>query len=84
MKLSPKAMALTLGILLGGSIFLVGLAALLSPEYGEDFLEVFVDLYPGFSEDGGFLNVLIGTAWGFVDGLVLGFLFAWFYNLFAD
>ncbi len=84
MKLSPKAMALTSGILLGSSIFLVGLAALFSPEYGEDFLEVFVDLYPGFNEGGGFLNVLIGTAWGFVDGLVLGFLFAWIYNRVAD
>ena len=83
MKLSTQAMALTGGILLGGSILLVGLIQLGVPEYGEDYLEIFAGVYPGFSEEGGFVNVLIGTVWGFVDGTVLGFLIAWLYNRFA-
>ena len=83
MKLSPQAMALTCGILLGGSILLVGVARLLAPGYGEDYLEVFAAIYPGFGEEGGFVNILIGTVWGFVDGLILGFLVAWLYNRFS-
>ena len=84
MKLSPKAMALTWGILVGGSILLVGLVQLLVPGYGEDYLEIFATIYPGFNEEGGFVNVLIGTVYGFVDGSILGFLIAWLYNRFAD
>ena len=83
MKLSAKAMALTCGILVGGSILLVGLVQLFVPEYGDDFLEVFAAIYPGFSEEGGFVNILIGTVWGFVDGLILGCLLAWLYNRFS-
>ena len=84
MRLSPKGMALTFGIIVGGSILLVGIVGLFAPGYGEDFLEIFADLYPGFAEEGGFGNLLVGTAYGFVDGLVLGFLIAWLYNLFAS
>ena len=84
MNLSTKAMALTFGILIGGSIFLVGLVGMFVPEYGEDFLEVFADLYPWFDEEGGFGNLLIGTVWGLIDGVVLGFLIAGLYNRFAS
>lgn len=83
MKLSPKAAALTTGTLIGGSILLVGLIQLAVPGYGEDFLEVFAALYPGFSEEGGLANTLMGTVWGFIDGSVLGLLAAWLYNRFA-
>jgi ABC-type phosphate transport system permease subunit len=64
--------------------FLVGLVGMFVPEYGEDFLEVFADLYPWFDEEGGFGNLLIGTVWGLIDGVVLGFLIAWLYNRFAS
>jgi ABC-type phosphate transport system permease subunit len=84
MTLSTKAMALTCGILVGGSIFLVGLVGMFVPEYGEDFLELFAGIYPGFGEEGGFANLLIGTVWGLIDGFVLGFLIAWLYNRFAQ
>ena len=83
MKLSTKAMALTWGILCGGSILLVGLVQLVAPGYGEDYLEIFAAIYPGFSEAGGFGNILIGTAYGLVDGAIFGFLIAWLYNRFA-
>ena len=83
MKLSAKAMALTGSVLVGGSILLVGLVQWFVPGYGEAFLEVFAAIYPGFGEDGGFVNILIGTVWGFVDGLILGYLVAWLYNRFS-
>lgn len=76
-------MALTWGLLIGGSILLVGLVQFVVPDYGEDYLEVFAGLYPGFREEGGFPNIVIGTVWGVVDGSILGFLIAWLYNRFA-
>ena len=83
MKLSLKAMALTFGIICAGSILLVGVVQLFAPGYGEDFLEVFAAIYPGFAEQGGFGNILVGTAYGFVDGCIFGALLAWLYNFFS-
>ena len=79
-----KGMALTWGILAGGAVFFVGILSLFIPEYGEDFLEVFADLYPGFEEEGGFGNILIGTIYAAIDGAIFGFLFAWLYNRFSS
>ena len=83
MRLSPKALAFTFGLLWGAAILLVGSVNVVLGDYGDDFLEMLADVYPGFEEEGGFGNVLIGTVWGSVDGLVGGWLVAVVYNLFA-
>ena len=83
MKLSTKGMAIACGILAGGAVFVVGILSLMIPEYGEDFLELFAGVYPGFEEEGGFVNVLIGTVYAAIDGVIFGFIFAWLYNRFS-
>ena len=83
MKLSPKAMALTFGLLWGAAMLLVGSVNVLDETYGGDFLKMLAGLYPGFEGQGRFGNVLIGSVWGLVDGLIGGWLVAFVYNLFA-
>lgn len=75
-----------MGIVWGGVVLLVGLINLASPDYGGDLLELLSEIYPGFGDPedaGGFGNLLIGTAWSAVDGLVVGALIAAIYNRFA-
>ncbi len=83
MQLSIKAMALTVGILWGGSILFIGLMSLFSPGYADEFLKIVSSLYPGFQHSGSFGNLLVGTAFGLIDGAICGVLLAWLYNLFA-
>ena len=45
-------------------------------------LELMATLYPGY-EVGGFGTVVVGTIYGFVDGTICGFVFAWLYNRLA-
>jgi len=83
MKLNLKAFALTVGILWGLAILLVALANLIWPPYGEAFLSLTASLYPGFTPATGAGSVVIGTAYGFVDGAISGFIIAWLYNALA-
>jgi hypothetical protein len=84
MKLSVKSMALTAGLVWGVlAIFLTGLVNLAWPGYGSAFLDVVASLYPGYHGTAGFGQVIVGTLYGFVDGLVAGAVFAWIYNRFA-
>jgi hypothetical protein len=39
-------------------------------------------VYPGFYHSRTFLDVLLGTLYGFIDGAIAGGLFGWLYNLF--
>lgn len=83
MRLSVKALAISLGILWGGCLFVVGILNLAAPAYGGDFLRLMGSIYPGFFHAHNFGNVLLGTAYGFVDGLIGGWLAAWLYNCFV-
>ena len=83
MRLSPKALALTFGLLWALVMLVVGGLGLVFEDYGEDFLEAMADLYPFFEDEGGLVNVLIGAAWGLTDGLIGGWLLAATYNFFA-
>lgn len=84
MKLSPKALALTFGVLWGASMLLVGLASLAFEGYGKDFLEVMAAIYPGYKGDVNTIgNVLIGSGYGLVDGFIGGWVLAFVYNFFA-
>lgn len=79
MKLSVKAMGLTLGLLWGGMVLVVGLANLVWPQYGVAFLGTVSSIYPGYHV-GGFGSVIVGTLYGLVDGGIGGVILAWLYN----
>jgi hypothetical protein len=83
MKLSLTGLGITFAIVWGGMIFVVGVANLVSETYGVAFLEVIASVYPGYSLDGDFGSVLVGTLYGALDGAIGGFVLAWVYNRFA-
>jgi hypothetical protein len=83
MRLSTKAFAITCGLIWGGAILLVGILNLAFASYGADFLQFVSSIYPGFNFTRSFGDVLVGTAYGLVDGGVGGLVFAWLYNVFA-
>jgi len=81
MGLNVKAFALTTAIVWGLVMLAVGLANMTWPEYGGSFLRVMTSLYPGHIHDGSLYQVMIGGAYGAVDALIGGAVFAWIYNL---
>lgn len=83
MRLSPKAVAFATGIVWAAGILCVGLFNLASPSYGAGFLQAVSSIYPGYHNSHHFLDVLVGTGYGLVDGGIGGLVFAWIYNCFA-
>ena len=85
MKFDIKATALTLALLWGVlGMFVTGLANLVSPGYGQAFLNVMASAYPGYTAEPSFGQVLIGALYGALDGAIVGVVFAWLYNTFAS
>jgi hypothetical protein len=84
MKLSVKgtafAAAFAWGIL---AMFLTGLANLIWPGYGQEFLRFMASVYPGYHAAPSFGQVIVGALYGVVDGAICGAVFAWLYNLCA-
>lgn len=78
MKLNPKALALTSGIIWGLSIFIATIWLLIR-NTGGDTISLLKNFYLGYSYSIG--GAFIGLLWGFIDGLIIGFIFAWLYNL---
>ena len=79
MKLNPKALAITLAVLWGGSVFLVAALNRFWPGYGDAFLNLTASIYPGF-HPGGMRAGIVGTLYAALDGAVAGVLLAWLYN----
>jgi len=78
MKLRIRAMAMSAGILLGVSVFVV---ALYSLWFGAgESIYFFNWIFPGFQRS--FLGAVIGLVAGFAYGFVAGGLLAWLYNSF--
>jgi hypothetical protein len=77
MKLSSKALGLTLGILWGLGLFVMTLLAA-SNGYAADQLGLLVGVYPWYevTTQGAF----IGLGLGFLDGFIGGWIIAWVYN----
>jgi len=81
--LSPKALALGLGLVWGGYVFLLGLVLAVFPEarffwVSKEFLNILATLYPGYAPTLG--GSILGLVWGFVCGAVGGSLIAWMHN----
>jgi hypothetical protein len=80
MKFNEKQLAVACAILWGASMLVMGIANMVWRGYGQDFLNVMASVYPGYHAAGSLLQVAIGTIYGFVDGVVGGFVFGWLYN----
>ncbi len=83
MKLDIKAMSITIGLIWGVAMFLVGVANLIWPAYGGAFLEMVASIYPGYTATASFGQVIFGTLYGLLDGAIGGAVFAWLYNCIA-
>jgi ABC-type nitrate/sulfonate/bicarbonate transport system permease component len=81
MKLNLKALALTAGILWALALFLTGMTSLIWPGYGEAFLKMMASVYPGYHASGSIGDVIVGTLYAFLDGVIFGLVFGWLYNL---
>jgi len=83
MKFNTKFLALTSAILWGLAMLLMSLANLIWGNYGQQFLRTMSSVYPGYHATRSVAEVIVGTLYGFVDGLIGGAVFAWLYNQFA-
>jgi TRAP-type mannitol/chloroaromatic compound transport system permease large subunit len=83
MTLNTKALALTSAILWGLAMLAMSLANLIWGNYGQQFLQTMSSVYPGYHATRNIAEVIVGTLYGAVDGLVGGAVFAWLYNQFA-
>lgn len=83
MKLDVKALALTFGILWGGSVLLVALVNLAGGGYGQLFLQMLASWYPGYHADHTLAGVIVVTLYALVDGCAGGAVFGWLYNFLA-
>lgn len=83
MKFSTKGLAMASGILGGVAMLGMGLANLIWSNYGQQFLQTMASVYPGYHATRSVAEVIVGTLYGFVDGLIAGAVFAWLYNQFA-
>lgn len=80
MKLSPKALGLACGIFWGFTLLALTLLAVYTG-YAKHLVDLFVGIYPYYTVTPA--GSVAGLIWGFVDGLIVGVVFAWLYNLFV-
>ena len=83
MKFSVKGLALASAILWGFAMLGMGLANLIWDGYGQPFLQTMASVYFGYHATRSIAEVIVGTLYGFLDGLIAGAVFAWLYNQFA-
>jgi len=83
MKINVKALAVASAILWGAAMLGMGLANLIWSGYGQQFLQTMASVYFGYHATRSIAEVIVGTLYGFVDGLIAGAVFAWLYNQFA-
>ena len=84
MKLNVRALAIA-GALIWGllAMLLTGIANLIWPNYGQDFLQIIASVYPGYHATHSFAQVVVGTLYGLVDGAGCGAVLGWLYNRLA-
>lgn len=82
MRLHVQGLAVSAAILAGGTVFVVGVARLVWPDYGLGVLQLAASIYPGY-EVGGFGSVIVGSLYAALDGAIGGALLAWLYNRFS-
>lgn len=83
MKLNVKATAASCALIWGGCVLATGVANVVQPKYGREFLRMMESVYPGYKARPELRQAAIGGAYAAVDGALGGALFAWLYNRFA-
>ncbi len=83
MKLSLRALALTSGIVWALALFMTGLINLIWRGYGDAFLKMMASIYPGYHASGSIGDLIVGTLYALLDGVICGLVFGWLYNLFV-
>lgn len=83
MRMNIKATAAASALLWSGAVLTVGIANMIQPRYGRDFLRLLASIYPGYHARRSINDVLVGSAYAAVDGAVGGALCAWLYNCFV-
>jgi hypothetical protein len=82
MKLSLRALALTSGILWALALFLTGVINLIWPGYGNAFLKMMASIYPGYHAASSIGDLIVGTLYALLDGVICGLVFGGLYNFF--
>jgi len=80
MKLSPKALGLSFGIIYGIALCAATLLTVYTG-YLKNIADLFVGVYPYYEVS--IYGAIAGLIWGFIDGLIAGLIFGWIYNIFA-
>ena len=78
-RFSPCRLALTLGIVWGLGLGLLGAVTIYTETYGHRLVEVAGSLY--WAYDSTWPGALIGTGWGFLDAFIGTLIAAWSYRL---
>lgn len=73
---APK-FGLALGIMCALWMLIIGITATYAG-YGTEIVKVLGSIYIGY--DLTLIGAIVGGVWGFLDGLIGGFIFAWIYN----
>lgn len=76
--LNKKAMALSFGITWGVALFIFGLISMFG--WGTYLVDVLSSVYIWYGPS--FIGAIFGGMWGFIDGVIGGFVIAWLYNMF--
>jgi hypothetical protein len=80
MRIDVQRVSLTAAMFVAVLMFVLGLARLISPDYGQAFTEVMASLYPGYSGAATLGQAIIGALYGALDGAIGGAIFGWLYN----
>lgn len=80
MKLNAKALALASGILWGLGMALLTALSMMNG-YAGQFLNLMAGVYPGYTISG--IGIVVGAIYGFLDGFIGCYIFAWLYNKLA-
>ncbi len=84
MKLNAINLGIALATIWALATLSAGVANLIWPGYGVEFLKLLDSLYPGYHlGKWGFGGVLVATLYAAIDGFVWGVVIAWIYNLCA-
>jgi hypothetical protein len=72
---------IVLGIFWGVFLLLMTIISVVSGGYATQMLTLMADIYPGYEIS--YVGALVGLLYGFIDGLIACYIFAWLYNLIA-
>ena len=79
-KLNAWKFGLAGGIITAICIFVTTLAVIIWPNYGTQYVGIIKDIYGFLGYDATILGAFLGAVYGFIDGLILTWLFALVYN----